>query len=135
MIADVDTLDDTRALQSGGAGTMLGIIAGMGGQLREGYRSAKATSELPAGDRLRSVVVCGMGGSGVAGDILRSLYWERLPLPIVVVKGYRLPEFCGRETLVMAASFSGDTEETLAAYAEAVDGGCRVVAVSYVVYI
>lgn len=130
MIADVETLDDARALQSGGAGTMLALIAGLGGQLREGYRAAVATRELPAGDRLRSVVMCGMGGSGIAGDIVRSLYWERLTIPVVVVKGYRLPEFCGRETLVMTASFSGETEETLAAYAEAVDRGCRVVAVS-----
>jgi glucose/mannose-6-phosphate isomerase len=130
MIADVDTLDDARALQSGGAGTMLALIAGMGAQLVDGYRAAKGTRHLPAGDGLRSVVVCGMGGSGIAGDIVRSLYWERLTLPFVVVKGYRLPEFCGRETLVMAASFSGETEETLAAYTEAVDRGCRVVAVS-----
>src|SRR5207244_2902142 len=76
------------------------------------------------------IAVCGMGGSGVAGDVLRSLYAGRLPLPIVVVKGYELPEFCGRDTLVFAVSFSGNTEETVAAYGEAVSRGCRVVAVS-----
>jgi glucose/mannose-6-phosphate isomerase len=70
-----------------------------------------------------------MGGSGVAGDVLRSLYAARLHVPVVVTKGYGLPEFCGRDTLVLAMSFSGNTEETLSAYGEAVDRGCRVVSV------
>ena len=71
-----------------------------------------------------------MGGSGLAGDVVRSLYASRSQVPIVVSKGYSLPEFCGHDTFVIAASFSGDTEETLAAYEEAVQRGCRVVAVS-----
>jgi glucose/mannose-6-phosphate isomerase len=71
-----------------------------------------------------------MGGSGVAGDVLRSLFSSRLPLPIVVVKGFDLPEFCGRDTLVIASSFSGNTAETLAAFEEAVVRGCRIVTVS-----
>jgi glucose/mannose-6-phosphate isomerase len=69
-----------------------------------------------------------MGGSGVSGDVLRSLFAARVPVPIAVVKGYSLPEFCGRDTLVIASSFSGNTEETVAAYTEAVARGCRVVA-------
>ena len=51
-------------------------------------------------------------------------------VPIAVSKGYALPEFCGRDTVVFAVSFSGNTEETLAAYDEAVARGCRVVVVS-----
>ena len=130
MVADPLALDDRRALAAEGAATMLGLVRSTGRQLLEGYRAGRATADLPSGRSLRSVAVCGMGGSGIVGDMVRALYADRLPLPIVAIKGYRLPEFCGRDTLVMAASFSGNTEETLAAYAEARDRGCRVVASS-----
>ncbi|MFN2589696.1 MAG: SIS domain-containing protein, partial [Actinomycetota bacterium] len=106
------------------------MVRSTGGQLRDGYRMARSTAGLPSGRSLHSVAVCGMGGSGVAGDILRTLYAGRLPVPIIAVKGYELPAFCGRDTLVLAVSFSGNTEETLAAYGEAVERGCRVVAIS-----
>lgn len=123
-------LDDPAAIAAGDPEGMLGLVASLGTQLREGFATARSVPELPSPEGLRSVVVCGMGGSGVAGDVLRSLYAARLHLPIVVVKGYALPEFCGRDTLVMAMSFSGNTEETLVAYAEAVARGCRVVTVA-----
>jgi glucose/mannose-6-phosphate isomerase len=109
---------------------MLRLAAELGSQLRGGFRSATEAPALPEGDGVRSVVVCGMGGSGVAGDILLALFSGRLTVPVVVTKGYELPEFCGRDTLVVASSFSGNTEETLSAYAQAVARGCRVVAVS-----
>jgi glucose/mannose-6-phosphate isomerase len=123
-------LDDParlRALDPGGA---LGQAAGLGRQLRRGYRTALESTGLPSGDGVRAVVVCGMGGSGVAGDVLRGLYADRVPIPIVVNKAYALPEFAGPHTLVTALSFSGNTEETLSAYGEAIARGCRVVAVS-----
>jgi glucose/mannose-6-phosphate isomerase len=123
-------LDDQAELSAADSGGMLGLVASLGAQIREGFATAGSTPALPSAEGLRSVAVCGMGGSGVAGDVLRSLYAGRLHLPIAVVKGYELPEFCGRDTLVFAMSFSGNTEETLAAYGEAVSRGCRVVAVS-----
>ncbi|HJP67086.1 MAG TPA: bifunctional phosphoglucose/phosphomannose isomerase [Actinomycetota bacterium] len=129
MIADVDVLDDSRRFV-GGATTMLELAASLGDQLVDGFRTGVAAGDLPAGDRVRSIVVCGMGGSGIVGDVLRSLYVDRLSVPLAVVKGYGLPEYCGRDTLVVAASFSGHTEETLAAFAEALDRGCRVVTLS-----
>ena len=125
-------LDDADALRSLDRGDMLGMVASLGAQLREGYASALAAAGegAPSGEGVSSIVVCGMGGSGVAGDIVRVLFADRLPEPVVVVKGYALPEFCGRDTLVIAISFSGNTEETLSAYGEAVARGCRVVAAS-----
>jgi glucose/mannose-6-phosphate isomerase len=71
-----------------------------------------------------------MGGSGIVGDVLRTLLSDRLPVPVLGIKGYGLPGFCGKDTLVLAVSYSGDTEETLAAYAQAVAAGCRVIVVA-----
>ncbi len=123
-------LDDPEALAASGPATMLALAADLGNQLRDAFAAARSVPDPPSGEGLRSLVVCGMGGSGISGDVVRALYWPRLPIPIAVVKGYVLPEFCGRDTLVLASSFSGNTEETVAAYTEAVARGCRVVAIT-----
>jgi len=82
------------------------------------------------GRRFDSVVVCGMGGSGIAGDVLRALSWPRASIPVDVAKGYRLPAHVSESTLVFAVSCSGDTEETLSAARDARERGAAVVAVT-----
>ncbi|MGH8988119.1 MAG: bifunctional phosphoglucose/phosphomannose isomerase [Acidimicrobiales bacterium] len=94
-------------------------------------RSAEVDlGDLASAGPFSSVVVCGMGGSGIAGDVLAALAAPRSGVPVQVVKGYRLPEHVGASTLVFAVSCSGDTEETLAATKEAQTRRARVVAVS-----
>jgi glucose/mannose-6-phosphate isomerase len=85
---------------------------------------------LPEASDIRQVVVLGMGGSGVAGDVLGAIAGPRLKVPVSVVKSYDLPGFVGPETLVFAVSFSGDTEEVLAASDAAWSVGASVVAVT-----
>jgi glucose/mannose-6-phosphate isomerase len=77
-----------------------------------------------------AVVVCGMGGSGIAGDVLAALAGPELPVPVAVVKSYELPAFVGPRSLVFAISCSGDTEETVAAAAAARERGASVVTVA-----
>ncbi|HXF82019.1 MAG TPA: bifunctional phosphoglucose/phosphomannose isomerase [bacterium] len=83
-----------------------------------------------SGGAPRQIVVCGMGGSGIGGDLLRAVLADRLPVPVVPVKDYRSPAFVGPDTLVFACSYSGNTEETLAAYEGAAAAGARCVAVT-----
>jgi glucose/mannose-6-phosphate isomerase len=123
-------LDDRAWIASVDASGMLAAIAGMGDQLERGFDAAARHQDLPGGELVSSVVVCGMGGSGIAGDVLQSLYADRSRVPIVVCKGYDLPEFVGRDTLLIALSFSGNTDETLHAFDHAVRVGARVIAVS-----
>ena len=127
---DPGVLDDPVRRAALDPGEHLRHLGGLGGQLRRGYAAGRAAERVPSGSDARAVVVCGMGGSGVAADVLRGLYAERLTIPIVASKGYRLPAFAGRDTVVVAVSFSGNTEETVSAYQEAVARGCRVIAVS-----
>jgi glucose/mannose-6-phosphate isomerase len=77
-----------------------------------------------------SIVVCGMGGSGIAGDVVAALVSPRARVPVHVVKGYELPRYVGESTLVFVVSCSGDTEETLAAAEDARARSASVVAVS-----
>ncbi len=123
-------LDDLAALAANDPSGMLEAILGLAGQCREGYRAGREAPDLPSGDGVTAVAICGMGGSGVSGDIVRALYRDRLTLPVTVAKGPMLPEFCGKDTLVVVSSYSGNTAETLACFDEATGRGCRVVAVT-----
>jgi glucose/mannose-6-phosphate isomerase len=99
---------------------MHGAIAAFPDHLREGWRRGAAAEAfgLEAGT-LNGVVVCGMGGSAIGGDLLRALAEPTAPVPVQVVRGYALPGWVDERTLVVASSYSGGTEETLAAFEEA----------------
>lgn len=86
-------------------------------------------STLPRADEIDNIVVLGMGGSGIAGDVLRAVA-SSLLVPIVVLKQIRTPAFVGPRTLAFALSYSGNTEETLAMASGALDSGARLVAIT-----
>ncbi len=78
----------------------------------------------------RAVVALGMGGSGIGGDLLRAVLFDEPAPPVVPVKDYRVPGFTGADTLVLACSYSGHTEETLTAYEDASARGARCVVIT-----
>jgi glucose/mannose-6-phosphate isomerase len=121
-------LDDPAALRAGDPSGMLEAIALAGDQLHRSYRESRDASVAPAGE-VRSVVVCAMGGSAAAGDLVGAAFERATRVPISVVRGYRVPSTVGPGDLVVCVSYSGDTEETLAAHAEAVDRGAKTIAV------
>jgi glucose/mannose-6-phosphate isomerase len=79
---------------------------------------------------ISEVVTLGMGGSGIGGDIAKALLETGSSVPIIVNKGYELPAFVSASTLVIAVSYSGETEETLAAFDAALSAGARIVAIT-----
>ncbi|MGH2403559.1 MAG: bifunctional phosphoglucose/phosphomannose isomerase, partial [bacterium] len=110
-------LDDRREIARIDAGGMLDLVNGLGRMTIEGWEAA-ASVPLPAGGRAEShtaVVVTGMGGSGIGGDLLRALL-APAAVPVIVIKDDRLPAFVGTRTLTFVCSYSGDTQETLATY-------------------
>jgi glucose/mannose-6-phosphate isomerase len=80
--------------------------------------------------RPRVVVVAGMGGSAVSGDLLASCAADALDVPILVHRGYGLPALAGPDALVIASSYSGDTAEVLTAFDVAVARGVPIVALT-----
>ena len=76
-------------------------------------------------DDFDHIVTLGMGGSGVAGDILQAVGTASLPVPLTVLRHYRTPAFVGSRTLAFAISYSGDTEETLEMASGALAAGAR----------
>lgn len=77
-----------------------------------------------------SIIITGMGGSAIGGDLVAAWLRDAIPVPVVVNRDYRLPRFAGPRTLVIAVSHSGDTQETLAAARDALWRGCPIVGVS-----
>lgn len=79
---------------------------------------------------IRNVVVTGLGGSGIGGDILSELLKAELPVPIIVNKGYVLPAFVDSSTLLILCSYSGNTEETVTCATEAHKRGIKGVCIT-----
>lgn len=79
---------------------------------------------------VKQVVVAGMGGSAIGGDLAQALVAAECPVPISVLRDYRLPAFVGPETLVIGSSHSGSTEETLSTCAEALNRGAKLLAIT-----
>ncbi len=77
-----------------------------------------------------NVIVAGMGGSGIGGDLLKDWAKKRTRIPIEVNKEYELPEYAGKKTLVFITSYSGDTEETLSTFLDAFKRKCMIFCVS-----
>ncbi len=87
-------------------------------------------AKLPPKERIEHIVVLGMGGSGVVGDVLVAAASPYLSVPVLVVKSYEVPAFVSESSLVFAVSFSGNTEETVEAATEAQGAGAKLVVVS-----
>jgi glucose/mannose-6-phosphate isomerase len=121
-------LDDKEQLAQRDPGGMLGEVAGAGDQARAALRRAEVAPLV--GPLPEVLVVAGMGGSGVAGDVLAALAFASSAVPVLTVKGDRLPAFVGPGTLLLAVSFSGNTAETLSAVEQGLAAGARLVAVA-----
>jgi len=87
--------------------------------------SASITYKQP-----QRILITGMGASAIGGEILRDWLRDQAPLPIEVCRDYALPNYADQNTLVFAVSYSGDTEETLRAFVDALRRGCMVMTVT-----
>ena len=79
---------------------------------------------------IQNIVVAGMGGSAIGGDVVRTLAKNELHIPMVVFRNYTLPNWVNEHTLVICSSYSGNTEETLSAFEYARDRGAQIVGIS-----
>ena len=117
----------TSALDSQG---MLEAAFSLPEQVCKARDDARGLDGLPDREDIQQVVVLGMGGSGIAGDVVMSAAGPYMPIPVLTFRSYHVPAFVDESTLVFAVSFSGDTEETIEAVTAAALQGARVVAVT-----
>jgi len=126
----VSALDDLAIYQRLDPQDMRTIIRDLPRQCRAAWQEAQAF-DLPAGYRdVDKVVILGMGGSAIAGDLLRALAALESPVPVVSHRGYNLPLLVDGHTLLIASSYSGNTEEMLSAFQTALGGAAKKLAIT-----
>jgi glucose/mannose-6-phosphate isomerase len=109
---------------------MKSLIEGFPAQLREAMNISATAKLNPPSNPIRNVVVAGMGGSGIGGSLVKALSNDELIVPLDVSKSYGIPGYTDEHTLFIACSFSGNTEETLAATEKAREKGAMIVAIT-----
>ena len=126
-------LDDLQRFRQIDTQDMLGEIQRLPDQLQTawelGQRLPLPNLPKPASESLTQIVIAGMGGSAIAGDLLAAFALDSCRVPIYVHRDYGLPAFAqGRQVMVIASSHSGETEETLDAFDVALKQDCTVLA-------
>lgn len=99
-------------------------------QLAEGLKLGQALDFVRPGSDIRNIVIAGMGGSGIGANLVESLTFGRIPIPITVCKTYNIPQFVSPHTLFIASSYSGNTEETVAALNKAMLKRAEVICIA-----
>lgn len=109
---------------------LLGSVEQLPEQIKDAWEQTRSLS-LPASySAVKRAVVSGMGGSALGAHVLKHLYHQDLSLPLEVVSGYHLPGYVDSDTLVVLSSYSGTTQETLSAAAEAIAQGAKIAVIT-----
>ena len=108
---------------------MNAAIEALGANLESGWQLG-LQSAIPEVGFLRQIVICGMGGSAIGGDFTAAYLTNQMLVPVVAHRNYGLPGWArGPETLVICSSHSGNTEETLSSFNEALQRGCSLMSI------
>ena len=127
----MNSLDNVKILKKYDVSDMLKLIESFPGQARE---AADIGSRFKLPDMYKceyaNIVCAGLGGSAIGADIMRSYVADEAKTPISVSRNYTLPNFVGNTSLVIASSYSGNTEETLSAYKDARGRGAKIIVIT-----
>jgi glucose/mannose-6-phosphate isomerase len=131
FVLAADRLDTPDVIEAADPGDMLRQVASAAAQVRTALGSSREAdlSAFTPDARPRAIVVAGLGGAGLAGELLGAVAGSSSPVQVVATRAERLPGWVGAADVVMAASGSGTMAETLAVAVEAARRGCRLVCV------
>ena len=113
------SLDDPQLFKQYDTAGMLTHLHQMPQLCQDAWQRAMSFDLAPDYASTERVVILGMGGSAIGGDLVASLASSEAKIPIIIRRDYELPAFTDAKTLVIASSYSGNTEETLAAFEQA----------------
>ena len=98
--------------------------------LREAIEIANNTTLSPYTKEISNILICGLGGSGIGGTIVSDIISSKVNIPIAATKDYSIPNFVNEHTLVIANSYSGNTEETLYALEKCQARGAEIAVIT-----
>jgi len=105
-------------------------IEGFTRQLNDALKIGQSLDLVRPGSDIRNMVIAGMGGSGIVANLVESLTFGKIPIPITICKSYNIPQFVSPHTLFIACSHSGNTEETIAALNKALLKRAHVIVIA-----
>ena len=109
---------------------MKDLIAGKVEQLKEAIAIGEAALFKKSNKKFTAILLVGMGGSGIGGRIVSQIFKDELKIPFLTHHGYGVPAFVNENTLVLASSYSGNTEETINAVLEIENRGAEIIAIT-----
>ena len=110
---------------------MLHLLSSFSEQCKRGWEIGESLNLEGCDERIpNNIVIAGMGGSGIGGDLVKAVVGSQFLCPIIVHRGYTLPAFVTSQTLFVAVSYSGNTEETLLSVESAFAQGANILAVT-----
>jgi len=109
---------------------MKGAISGFPRQIKDSFSIMSNWVPKNKYQNIENIVVLGMGGSAIGGDVARVIAQNDCSVPIFVNRSYNIPKWVGSKTLILASSYSGETEETLSAFAQCRERNCPIIVLS-----
>ncbi len=122
----MESIDARMAFDKSG---MLEVISKFPDQIKEAVALAGTVERLPF-LKIDNIVISGMGGSAISGDLVESLFRDKLDVPLMVNREPDLPKWANKDTLAICLSYSGNTEETIGAFKAASQRKCKIVSIS-----
>lgn len=124
-------LDDLKAIKKLDQSSVLESTGFLPDQIEQAWQEIfELKIPLKRLRKVKNILVAGMGGSGLGARIIDSLNFEVLGLPLEIINGYHLPAYTDKNSLVIISSYSGNTEETLNCYREAVKKKAKLFLIS-----
>jgi glucose/mannose-6-phosphate isomerase len=120
-----NALDDLKLYGELDKENMLGHLHDFPQECEKAFEMAKNITLPSALSEIDNVVILGMGGSAIGGDLVSSLVTNECKVPVQVCRGYSLPGYAGKLTLVVSSSYSGNTEETLSCFEQSLKAGAQ----------
>ena len=109
---------------------MKGAIAGFPEQIRASFSIMKDWTSTHEYLDIQKIIILGMGGSAIGGDVASVIAQDACTVPMIVNRSYNIPGWVDSHTLVLASSYSGETEETLSAFAQCREQNCPIIVLS-----
>jgi glucose/mannose-6-phosphate isomerase len=126
-MCDLDIVENIESIDKS---NMMNILVNFAEQYRDTVEES-IRFEIPESyKQVKNIAMAGMGGSAIGGDLIRSLFSGNCPIPIIINRDYDIPGFVDESTLFIAASYSGNTEETLSAFDKALRKKAKAIAIS-----
>lgn len=122
-------LDDLKQISNIDKSNMLDIIEKFPEQIKTSYDIENAQI-LDSYLKIDNIIISGMGASSISGDIVQSLFLNKIDIPIFVNRQYCLPKWANKNTLLISQSYSGNTEETLSSFKNGYQKRCKIIGIT-----